>query len=246
MSEVARPAAPVGFSLRIDRGDPIPVIADRARPDVAAAGLAGINCGFVIDLPAQLLDGKEHDLALLLPDGRNLDLPGRPAHVVLGPVPVDLVPADAAGVAAVLDLLRRNDAEAGFNPDLIGVAHAAAFNAVDAGRRGPIFYARANDRLVGYARLDGGRDDRAGFGVVALTVVEAYRRKGIGEALMRALLRASVAANLCEIWLSVRPDNFPAIRLYEKLGFAAKPNHPAGDWKAPGETAMMWRSSGGL
>ena len=59
----------------------------------------------------------------------------------------------------------------------------------------------------------------AGLGVVALTVLAAYRRKGLGEALLRALLDAAAKIGLGQVWLSVRPDNTPALHLYEKLGF---------------------------
>jgi ribosomal protein S18 acetylase RimI-like enzyme len=240
VSEIARQDAPVLFSLSIDRADPIPVIADRAREDVAAAGLAGPICGFAVDLPARLLDGAEHEIALLLPDGRNLNLPGRPQRAALGPVAADLVPASAVGVAAVVDLLRRTDAEAGLDPGLIGIEHAVAFNAIGARNRGFLVYARAGTRLVGYGRLDRVEGDPAGLGVVALTVLEAYRRKGLGDALMRALLRAAAEGSLREVWLSVRTDNIPAIRLYEKLGFVPKADHPVGGWKVPGEIAMVW------
>src|SRR5439155_1190429 len=81
-------------------------------------------------------------------------------------------------------------------------------------------------RLVGYGRLDRGRDDAVRLGVVALTVLEAYRRKGLGEALMRALLRGAAVGGLSEVWLSVRPDNTPAVRLYEKLGFVRDASRP--------------------
>lgn len=241
MSEVARPTAPVRFSVSIDASVLIPVVADRPRQDVAAAGLASVNCGFAVELPVRLLDGAEHDVAFLLPDGRNLNLPGRPVRVALGPVPADLVPAGAADIAAVLDLLRRTDGEAGFDPRLIGAEHAGRFNTMGAGDRGFVFYARAGARLVGYARLDRGSGAAAEFGVVALTVLEAYRRKGLGEALMHALLCAAAEGSMREVWLSVRPDNHPAVRLYERLGFVARPDHPAGSWKMPGETAMVWR-----
>src|SRR5438874_12331442 len=121
VTEISRPAAPVSFIASIDRGHRIPVTADLKREDVAAAGLAGRNCGFVVDLPADVLDGAEHEIALLLPDGRRLNLPGCPARVALGPVRADLVPSSAANVDSVADLLRRTDSEAGFDPDLIGI-----------------------------------------------------------------------------------------------------------------------------
>jgi ribosomal protein S18 acetylase RimI-like enzyme len=241
---LACPSVPVTSFLSIDRRHPVPVIADIPRPDVAAAGLGGPNCGFSVDLPAQFLDGAEHELALRLPDGRRLNLPGRPASVALGPVRADLIPAAAASIDAVAELLRRNDFEAGFDPELVGLEHAKAFNAIGDRDRGVVFYARAGNRLVGYGRLDRGQGDARALGVVALTVLEAYRRKGIGDALMRALQRAATAEDLREVWLSVRPDNTPARRLYEKLGFVREANHPPGRCAVPGETAMRWLPRG--
>ena len=98
-----------------------------------------------------------------------------------------------------------------------------------------------DDRLVGYGRLERSPFDREGFGVVALTVTAAYRRQGLGEALLRALLHAAVAAGPRQVWLSVRPDKLPAIRLYVKLGFVSDPNPPPGGWAVPGESTMVWR-----
>src|SRR5260221_7740070 len=194
VNEAASPNRPVSFLLRIDRGHPIPVIADRPRVDVAAVGLGGPNCGFSLVLPARFLDGGEHELALLLPDGRTLNLPGRPASVALGPVRADLIPAGTASLNAVADLLRRTDFEGGFDADLVGIENAAAFNAISGPDQGFLFYARAATRLVGVARLDRGRGDAAVLGGVALTGLEAYRRKGLGEALLAALLRAAAEA----------------------------------------------------
>jgi GNAT superfamily N-acetyltransferase len=84
----------------------------------------------------------------------------------------------------------------------------------------------------------------AAIGVVGLTVLETYRRKGLGEALMRALLRAATEGRVREVWLSVRPDNPPALRLYEKLDFIRNPSHPAGRWAIPGEMTMVWLPRG--
>jgi ribosomal protein S18 acetylase RimI-like enzyme len=241
VGEIARPGIPVRCLLRIDRKRRAPIVADRLRADVAAAGLAGPNCGFSVGLPSDLLDGAEHEIALLLADGRHLNLPGMPASVALGAVQADLVAPEAASLDAVLDLLRRNDCEAGFDPNLVQRHHAAAFNRIDAPHRGAVFYARAGGRLVGYGRLDRGRGDAAGFGVVALTVLAAYRRKGLGDSLMRALLRSAVEADgMRQVWLAVRPDNVPALRLYEKLGFVRDTRCPSGQWALPGDLTMVW------
>ncbi len=232
---------PVAFALGIDGAERIPAIADRPRPDVAAAGLAGMNCGFAVALPCRWRDGAEHAVGLFLPDGRGLGLPGCPPRVALGSVPADLVPARLASVDAVLDLLRRTDDEAGFDPGIVRAENAAAFNAIRPPDQGFLFYARAGARLVGYGRLERGQGDAAGLGVVALTVLAAYRRKGFGAALMRALLGAATAEpSLREVWLSVRPDNTPALHLYRKLGFRPDASHPPGRWAIPGELTMVW------
>ncbi|MEM0021033.1 MAG: ribosomal protein S18-alanine N-acetyltransferase [Fervidicoccaceae archaeon] len=56
--------------------------------------------------------------------------------------------------------------------------------------------------------------------VVSIGVLEGYRRRGIGEELMRrgmSSMRDDYGAK--EVYLEVRVSNDPAIRLYEKLGF---------------------------
>ncbi|HVB16250.1 MAG TPA: GNAT family N-acetyltransferase [Stellaceae bacterium] len=160
------------------------------------------------------------------------------------PVPSDLVPAGAASVDAVRDLLARTDDESGGDAALVSRDDAAAFNAIGTPDRGFIFYARAGARLVGYGRLDRGQSEAATLGVVALTVLAAYRRKGLGEALMRALLGAAANEGVGEVWLAVRPDNTPALRLYEKLGFARDACHPLGHLALPDELTMVWYPTG--
>jgi ribosomal protein S18 acetylase RimI-like enzyme len=242
VSKIARPAAPVSFAVTIDGRRCLAILADRPRPDVAAAGLAAEKCGFAAALPPVRRDGTEHDLALVLPDGRDLDLPGLIRRIALGPVHAEIVPAGGADLALVLDLLRRNDGEAGLDPSLVTRDNAAAFDAIRSPEQGFVFYARAHGRLVGYGRLDRGVGAAAGFAIVALTVLSAYRRKGLGERLMRALLAAAAGErSLVAVWLSVRPDNSPAICLYDKLGFVRDHDHPPGRWAAPGELTMVWR-----
>jgi ribosomal protein S18 acetylase RimI-like enzyme len=238
--DAARPDEPVAFAVAVDGARVILADADRPRPDVFAAGLGGPNCGFAVELPSRVLDGAEHELTLLLPDGSNLHLPGAPLRIALGPVHAEIVPAATARPDAVFDLLRRNDAESGFDPLLVSRENAALFNAIRRPEQGFLFYARVGGRLVGYARLDRGRNAAADIGVVGLTVLEAFRRKGLGEAPLRALLDAAANGCLRQVWLSVRRDNTPAIHLYEKLGFSYDPNPPPGRWVVPGETTMVW------
>ena len=52
-----------------------------------------------------------------------------------------------------------------------------------------------------------------------ISVAMSWRRKGIGEQLMRWLLRESRKREVTRLTLEVRVLNHPAIALYRKLGF---------------------------
>jgi|SRR5688572_17331884 len=56
-------------------------------------------------------------------------------------------------------------------------------------------------------------------GSVGMGVLPDYRRKGLGEALLRACIAKAKVKGITRIELEARADNLPAIRLYEKLGF---------------------------
>lgn len=53
---------------------------------------------------------------------------------------------------------------------------------------------------------------------LGIGVVAAQRNRGVGTALLKALLREAATHGVVQISLSVERDN-PAIRLYRKLGF---------------------------
>ena len=55
------------------------------------------------------------------------------------------------------------------------------------------------------------------FNIVSFGVLEDYKRKGIGEQLVKELI--SKTEDVKSIFLQVRISNEPAIKLYEKLGF---------------------------
>jgi ribosomal protein S18 acetylase RimI-like enzyme len=85
--------------------------------------------------------------------------------------------------------------------------------------------AEADGRVIGaaWARvLDG---DPRGYGYVddatpelAISLLPAYRNRGIGTRLLRSLLGRMAAAGYAKTSLSVDRDN-PASRLYSRLGF---------------------------
>ncbi|AWR97316.1 ribosomal-protein-alanine N-acetyltransferase [Acidianus sulfidivorans JP7] len=56
--------------------------------------------------------------------------------------------------------------------------------------------------------------------VVSIAVLEDYRNQGIGTELLKASMKSMKEVyNAEEVYLEVRVSNYPAIRLYEKLGF---------------------------
>jgi ribosomal-protein-alanine N-acetyltransferase len=77
----------------------------------------------------------------------------------------------------------------------------------------------------------GARRSVAGFGglwiaadeghICQLAVGPAWRRRGIGGALVRALMVEAVARMCAFVTLEVRASNVAAQRLYERFGFAA-------------------------
>ncbi len=87
--------------------------------------------------------------------------------------------------------------------------------------------AEVNGTIVGYVmtRVETGVSFVGSFiarrgHIVSIAVLEAYRRRGIGERLMRISMDAMKKYyKASEAYLEVRVSNKPAIKLYEKLGF---------------------------
>ena len=66
----------------------------------------------------------------------------------------------------------------------------------------------------------------------------AYRRRGLGAAVLSALIEEAKARGLCEISLEARESNLPAIALYEKFGFRVMGKRPR-FYTNPTETALV-------
>jgi len=94
-----------------------------------------------------------------------------------------------------------------------------------------------HDKLVGYI----GSQTVLGEGdMMNLAVAPNYRRMGIGEGLVNALVAALSARGATRLALEVRASNAPAIALYEKLGFQVagrRPNY----YRNPKEDALIMR-----
>jgi ribosomal-protein-alanine N-acetyltransferase len=58
--------------------------------------------------------------------------------------------------------------------------------------------------------------------VVSIAVLDEYRKKGIGNALVEESVNGVKIQNCDEFYLEVRCSNNEAVRLYEKLGFIIK------------------------
>jgi ribosomal protein S18 acetylase RimI-like enzyme len=239
------PAEPVRLMVTIDQRRRFEVMADRPRPDVATAGMAGPDCGFELILPADLCDGAPHEIVLTLSDGQSLDFPGWQLPVPLGPVAASIGPITAADLDDVSALLKQTYIEGNMSPDDIAsltddyvtswIRQAASADG------GVLLGARVGSQLVGYAMLEPG-GGRPAIGALALSILRLYRRKGLGERLMRALLAdVQRGGKIDEVWLSVEPSNLPARRLYEKLGFVDRAEPPRSLIVPAGFRVMMWR-----
>ena len=77
--------------------------------------------------------------------------------------------------------------------------------------------ARYDDQLVGFAGMWLMVDEAH---ITTFAVRRTWRRQGVGERLLLALLDLAQAHGAREATLEVRPSNHPARRLYEKYGFA--------------------------
>ena len=88
------------------------------------------------------------------------------------------------------------------------------------------------DRQVGRTVSTGGwgfqRPDS--LRMFALDVGMAFRKRGVGTALIRAVESAAIALNLKEVNLEVSVDNVDAIRLYERLGYRRLPEPVTDCW----------------
>lgn len=97
------------------------------------------------------------------------------------------------------------------------------------------FAAVSDGAVVGWAGLEAVWGEGS---VTNIAVLPGFRRRGIGEALTRALLSCAAGLSLDRLLLEVRVSNAPAIALYEKLGFGPVGIRP-GFYDAPREDALI-------
>lgn len=94
---------------------------------------------------------------------------------------------------------------------------------------------RAGAPATGYVSFRQGVDEAE---LLRLAVSDGERRRGVGRALVHAGLDRLRAARFSSCFLEVRPDNRPAIALYESLGFA--PNGRRRAYYRDGSDALVY------
>ena len=129
------------------------------------------------------------------------------------------IPADAEAVWRCLDSVARERRHiAMVEPPTLGEVHSFLGTLAD---RGVIqFVALAGSKVVGWCDVT--RKPIEGFrhsGVLGMGLLQAYRRRGLGSALLRAVLAEAQLQGLNRIELEVYTSNQPAIALYQRFGF---------------------------
>jgi len=76
-------------------------------------------------------------------------------------------------------------------------------------------------QIAGWAALSGvsSRCVYAGVAEVSVYVSSAFKRRGVGAALLQSLIEASEIAGLWTLQAGIMADNIASIRLHEKAGF---------------------------
>ncbi|OAR25182.1 hypothetical protein A8W25_05885 [Streptomyces sp. ERV7] len=89
--------------------------------------------------------------------------------------------------------------------------------------------------LYGYALLAGDGSGRSWL--LSLAVERTHRQRGHGRSLLDAVLSRADDRGLGAVWLSVAPDNHPALRLYEASGFCLVERHS--DYLGPSQERLL-------
>jgi RimJ/RimL family protein N-acetyltransferase len=85
---------------------------------------------------------------------------------------------------------------------------------------GVIFVADNGREIVGVLDFHRAKRPQAAHGgALGMSVTNEHRRRGVGAALLQALLSWTSDAGISRIELEVFDTNAPAIRLYERMGF---------------------------
>ena len=98
--------------------------------------------------------------------------------------------------------------------------------------------ARAEDDVLGWAALSlvSGRCVYAGVAEVSVYVADGARGRGVGNALMMALIRESEQNGIWTLQAGIFPENAASIKLHRRSGFRI-----VGTRERPGQLNGSWR-----
>ena len=98
--------------------------------------------------------------------------------------------------------------------------------------------ARAEDDVLGWAALSlvSGRCVYAGVAEVSVYVADGARGRGVGNALMMALIRESEQNGIWTLQAGIFPENAASIKLHQRSGFRI-----VGTRERPGQLNGSWR-----
>lgn len=82
---------------------------------------------------------------------------------------------------------------------------------------GLVLVAKRGQQIIGYA-AGGVSTNREGW-VLSLAVHPCARSEGIGKRLLGRLLKKFMHEDVKKVWLTVRPDNKAALRVFSSVGF---------------------------
>lgn len=97
--------------------------------------------------------------------------------------------------------------------------------------------AEADEKIVGYAVALEAADEGE---ILNLAVAEMGRRRGLGRALVEAIVAALTERGVRQVYLEVRESNAPARALYASFGFKEVGRRKA-YYRRPVEDAMVLR-----
>ncbi|HKO43479.1 MAG TPA: GNAT family N-acetyltransferase [Pyrinomonadaceae bacterium] len=97
---------------------------------------------------------------------------------------------------------------------------------------------REGEKIFGWAALSpvSGRCVYAGVAEVSVYVAQDNRGRGVGRALLSALVDRSEQKGIWTLQAGVFPENRPSIELHQKCGF-----RQVGTRERPGQMAGVWR-----
>ncbi len=105
--------------------------------------------------------------------------------------------------------------------------------------------AEIEGRVAGWAALSAvsARAVYAGVGEVSVYVADGAHGRGVGRALLGALVEASEAAGMWTLQASIFPENQASVTLHQRFGFRHMGTRRRIAWMSYGPMAGQWRDT---